>query len=119
MGFENKAGINVSNHYGARNTGGTRGIVKTEGTYNEFSTTVPLTGTIDFKFPVLKGVKVVGFYAGDATGTLSALTIGGVNVFAATDAAPIALAAGNAGVISQTGLTAGELVIKFTRVAVG
>ena len=68
MGFENKAGLNVSNFYGARNTGGTRGIVKTEGTYNEFSTTVPLTGTIDFKFPVLKGVKVVGFYAGDATG---------------------------------------------------
>ena len=119
MGFENKAGINVSNYYGARNTGGTRGIVKTEGTYNEFSTTVPLTGTIDFKFPVLKGVKVVGFYAGDATGTLSALTIGGVNVFAATDAAPVALASGNTGVVSQTGLTAGELVIKFTRVAVG
>lgn len=119
MGFENKAGINVSNYYGARNTGGTRGIVKTEGTYNEFSTTVPLTGTIDFKFPVLNGVKVVGFHAGNATGTLSALTIGGVNVFAATDAAPVALAASNTGVISQTGLTAGELVIKFTRVAVG
>ena len=119
MGYESKTGLNVNNHYGARNTGGTRGIVKTVGTYNEFSTTVPLTGTIDFKFPVLKGVKVVGFYAGDATGTLSALTIGGVNVFAATDAAPVALAAGNTGVISQTGLTAGELVIKFTRVAVG
>ena len=119
MGFENKAGLNVNNFYGARNTGGTRGIVKTEGTYNEFSVTVPLTNTIDFKFPVLNGVKVVGFYAGDATGTLSALTIGGVNVFAATDAAPVALAASNTGVISQTGLTAGELVIKFTRVAVG
>ena len=48
MGFENKAGINVSNYYGARNTGGTRGIVKTEGTYNEFSVAVPLTNTIDF-----------------------------------------------------------------------
>ena len=119
MPFENKAGINVSNFYGARDTGGTRGVVKTEGTYNEYSVIVPLTTGIDFKFPVLKGVKVVGFYAGDATGTLSALTIGGVNVFAATDAAPVALAAGNTGVISQTGLTAGELVIKFTRVAVG
>lgn len=119
MGYESKTGLNVNNHYGARNTGGTRGIVKTEGIYNEFSVTVPLTGTIDFKFPVLKGVNVVGFHAGNATGTLSALTIGGVNVFAATDAAPVSLAAGNTGVIAQTGLTAGELVIKFTRVAVG
>ena len=119
MGYESKTGLNVNNHYGPRNTGGTRGIVKTEGTYNEFSVAVPLTNTIDFKFPVLKGGKVVGFYAGDATGTLTALTIGGVNVFAATEAAPVALAAGNTGVISQTGLTAGELVIKFTRVAVG
>lgn len=119
MAYESKSGLNVNNYYGARNTGGTRGVVKTVGTYNEFSVTVPLTNTIDFKFPVLKGVKVVGFYAGDATGTLTALTIGGVNVFAATDAAPVALAAGNTGVIAQTGLTAGELVIKFTRTAVG
>jgi len=119
MGFENKAGLNVSNFYGARNTGGTRGIVKTEGTYNEFSVAVPLTNTIDFKFPVLKGVKVVGFQAAYATGTLSALTIGGVNVFAATDAASVNIPAGNTGVLVQTGLTAGELIIKFTRLAVG
>ena len=119
MGFENKAGLNVSNFYGARNTGGTRGTVKTEGTYNEFSVAVPLTNTIDFKFPVLKGVQVVGFQAAYATGTLSALTIGGVNVFAATDAASVNIPAGNTGVIVQTGLTAGELIIKFTRLAVG
>lgn len=119
MGFENKAGINVSNFYGARDTGGTRGVVKTEGTYNEFSVVVPLTTGIDFKFPVLKGVKVVGFQAAYATGTLTALTIGGVNVFAATEAAPVNIPAGNTGVLSQTGLTAGELIIKFTRLAVG
>jgi len=95
MGFENKAGLNVNNFYGARNTGGTRGIVKTEGTYNEFSATVPLTNTIDFKFPVLKGVNVVGFHAGNATGTLTALTIGGVNVFAATDAGRLSQRAGH------------------------
>lgn len=119
MAYEAKTGLNVSNQYGPRNTGGTRGITKTEGTYNEFSMTVPLLNTIDFKFPVLKGVKVVGFYAGDAVGTLTALSIGGVSVFAATDAAPVAIPAGNTGVLAQTGLTGGELVIKFTRVAVG
>lgn len=119
MGYENTSGRNVSTQYGVRATGGTRGIVKTEGTYNEFNVAIPLTGTIDFKFPVLKGVKVTGFYAGDATGTLTVLTIGGVSVFAATDAAPVAIPAGNTGVIAQTGLTAGELIIKFTRVAVG
>ena len=119
MPFENKAGINVSNFYGARDTGGTRGVVKTEGTYNEYSVIVPLTTGIDFKFPVLKGVKIVGFQAAYATGTLSALTLGGVNIFGATEAAPVNIPAANTGVLVQTGLTAGELVIKFTRVAVG
>ncbi len=119
MGYESKTGLNVNNHYGARNTGGTRGVVKTEGTYNEYSVIVPLTTGIDFKFPVLKGVKIVGFQAAYATGTLSALTLGVVNIFGATEAAPVNIPAGNTGVIVQTGLTAGELIIKFTRLAVG
>jgi hypothetical protein len=119
MPFENKTGLNVSNFYGPRDTGGTRGVVKTEGTYNEYSIMVPFTTGIDFKFPVLKGVKIVGFQAAYATGTLSALTIGGVNVFAASEAAPVNIPAGNTGVVVQTGLTAGELIIKFTRLTVG
>ncbi len=36
-GFEDSAGLSVSNHYGARATGQTAGVVKTEGVKSQFS----------------------------------------------------------------------------------
>lgn len=37
MGYENSAGIDVSNHYGPRVTGQTGGVIKTEGGKNQLS----------------------------------------------------------------------------------
>lgn len=40
IGFEDSAGLNVSNHYGARTSGQTSGVIKTEGSKNTLSITV-------------------------------------------------------------------------------
>lgn len=118
MGYENSAGLNVYNHYGPRDSGGTRGIIKTEGYQNEFEHNISATG-IPFILPLAHtgGVWVTKVDISFATGPVTAYTIGGVNVFAATDAAPVFLAASNTGVLAQTGGTAGVIVVRYKNVA--
>lgn len=53
MGYESKTGLNVHNHYGARNVGGATGVYRTEGSENEL--TIVITGeTLNstFELPV-------------------------------------------------------------------
>ena len=118
-GFEKNTGLNVNNYYGPRDSGGTLGQLKTEGYQNEFVYNIAAAGkAIDFKFPVMPGgVYVTKVDISFATGPVTALTIGGVAVFAATDAAPVSIPAGNTGVIVQTGGTAGTIVIRYKNVA--
>ena len=119
MPYESNTGLKVNNYYGARDSGGTHGQFKTEGYQNEFVYNIAPAGKfIDFKFPVMPGgVYVTKVDISFATGPVTALTIGGVNVFAATDAAPVSVPAGNTGVIVQTGGTAGTIVIRYKNVA--
>lgn len=118
MGYESNTGLNVSNYYGPRGTGGTRGVFKTEGYQYEFVWNLEDTG-LPFKFPIYPGgVEIVAVDDSFAEGTVSAVTIGGVAVFAATEASPVMLAANNTGVLAQTGGTGGVLVIRFRNVAV-
>lgn len=118
MGYEANTGLNVYNHYGPRDSGGTRGVFKTEGYQNEFVWNLESTG-LPFKFPVpVGGVEVVKVDVFFAEGTVSAVTVGGVAVLAATEAAPVALAANNTGVLAQTGGTGGVIVIRYRNVAV-
>lgn len=115
-GYENSAGLNVSNHYGPRDSGGTLGNIKTEGYQNEFSHNLDRAG-LPIKFPIYEGgVWVTKVDINFATGPVTAYTIGGVAVFAATDAAPVFLAANNTGVIVQTGGTAGTIVVRYKNV---
>lgn len=118
-GFENSAGLGVNNWYGPRTTGGTRGIIKTEGYQNEFAHDISETG-LPFTLPLAHltgGVWVTKVDISFATGPVTAYTIGGVNVFAATEAAPVFLASTNTGVLVQTGGTAGVIVVKYKNVA--
>lgn len=118
MAYESNTGLNVSNHYGPRGTGGTRGVFKTEGYEYTYVWNLEDTG-LPFTFPVYPGgVKVVEVDDSFAEGTVTALTIGGVAVFAATEAAPVTIPEGNTGVLAQTGGTGGLLVIRFRNVAV-
>lgn len=110
MAYEDSSGLNVNNHYGARDSGGTMGVFKTEGYEGEF--VFNIGDNLDVLFPT--NVEVIGvdetfLTAGDTT----AFTIGGVDVIAATEAAPVGIVPANTGVVVQTGGTAGSVVIKY------
>lgn len=111
--YESGSGLNVNNHYGPREVGGTEGVVRTDGVNNEFM--IDLDNTeLDFGFPV--GVNSVYVTLVDdtlATG-LTSLTIGGVNVTAASDASPVEIPSSNTGVI-VTDATAGKILITYNK----
>ena len=116
MAYENKAGLNVNNHYGPRDSGGTRGVYKTEGYHNEFVINLD-RAALPVKFPV--NVEVVSVDETFVTGNVTALTIGGVDVIAATEAAPVGIVPANTGVIVQTGGTAGYIIVKYKTAPAG
>lgn len=110
MSFEDSAGLNVNNHYGPRDSGGTQGNYKTEGYEGEF--VYNLDGeNLDVLFP--RNVEVTSVDQTFVTGTVTALTVGGVDVIAATEAAPVGITPANTGVLTQTGGTAGNIVVKY------
>ena len=114
MSFENSAGLGVVNHYGPRAVGGTEGVVKTEGVMNEFMEDLD-SPQIDFGFPKVDGKAYVTEV--DTTllgGTVTAITIGGVDVTSATPEAPVQIPDGNTGVIVFTGGNGtGKALIKY------
>ena len=119
MAFEDSAGLNVSNFYGARDSGGSEGITKTEGSTNEWSYD-PTNTAIGFGFPSpatgQNSVWVTNVVdAVDPTDDITAMAIGGVNVFAATLAVPIEIPAGNTGVVSLYAGGTGRCVVTFTK----
>lgn len=115
MAYEDSAGLNVHNQYGARKSGGEQGKNPTLGLYNEYVLNLPLASLYN-KFPVRNNVKIIAVDTTFATGTVSAVTIGGVAVLAATEASPVTLAANNTGVVAQTGGTGGYITIRYKNV---
>ena len=110
MSYEDSAGLNVNNHYGSRDSGGTQGVYKTEGYEGEF--TYNLDGdNLNVLFP--RNVEVIGVDETFVTGNVTALTVGGVDVIGATEAAPVGIVPANTGVLTQTGGSAGYIVVKF------
>jgi hypothetical protein len=112
MSFEDSAGLGVNNHYGPRPTGGTEGIVRTDGTNNEFM--IDLAGdSLALGFPTLDGtayVTIVDVTVSNAT----TFTIGGVDVVAATDASPVQIPDANTGVIVTDGTT-GKVMVTYNK----
>jgi hypothetical protein len=116
MPYENSAGLNVTNHYGPRTTGGVQGVFKTEGYRNEYVVDGASQGLI-YLHPRGDGVWVNGHDFTFAVGTVTSITIGGVEVIGATEAAPIRLFKENTGQVVVTGLTGGKVVIFYKNVA--
>jgi hypothetical protein len=116
--YSNGSGLNVNNQYGARTTGGTEGIVSTKGTSNEFMQDLDNT-SLAFGFPVVNGTAyVTEADVSLAGGTITAVTIGGVDVTAATPEAPVLIPAANTGVIVLTGGNGtGKYLIGFKKYA--
>lgn len=101
--YESGSGLNVNNHYGPRAVGGTEGVVSTKGTSNEFLQDLDESG-LALGFPVVNGkAYVTEADVSLAGGTITAITIGGVDVTAATPEAPVQIPADNTGVIVLTG----------------
>ena len=101
--YSSGSGLNVNNRYGEVTTGGTEGVVGTEGTTNEFMEDLDNT-QLDFGFPVTNGTAYVT--EADVSllgGTITAILIGGVNVTAATPEAPVQIPNANTGVVVLTG----------------
>lgn len=115
MAYEDSAGLHVHNIYGPRKSGGEQGRNPTLGLWNEYMLSLPLAGLYN-KFPVRNNVQVVQADVKFATGTVSALAIGGVSVLAASEASPVTLAANNTGVVTQTGGTGGYITIRYKNV---
>lgn len=116
MPYENSAGLNVTNHYGPRTTGGTQGVFKTEGYLNQYVIDGASQGQV-YLHPRGDGVWVYGHDFTFAVGTVTSITIGGVQVIGATDAAPIRLFKENTGQVVVTGLTSGKVVVNYKNVA--
>jgi hypothetical protein len=113
-GFEDSAGLGVNNHYGPRDAGGTEGVVRTDGTNNEFMIDKD-SQQLDFGFPATDGsayVTLVDHTVSNGT----TFTIGGVDVSAATDAAPVNIPADNTGVI-VTDATTGKVLVTYNKYA--
>lgn len=105
----------VNTHFGGRYTGGSEGVVKTVGSEFEYILNLDGDGPLGRGFPVLKGCKVIGVDKSFVTGTITAIAIGGVSVNAASVASPVTIADTNTGVVTQTGGTGGDIIIKFKR----
>lgn len=116
MAYEDSAGLNVHNQYGPRTSGGEQGVELVDGYIQHYFLDLPLAGLYNI-FPVRNNCEVFEVDTTFVTGTVTALAIGGVSVLAATAAAPVHIPEGNTGIVTQTGGTAGKLVIKFKNVA--
>ena len=116
MPFENSAGLNVTNQYGPRTTGGARGVFKTEGFRNEFVIDGVSVG-IQYLYPRGDGIKVYNIDKTFAVGNVTSIKIGGIEVSGATPTAPITLTKENTGEIVVVGLTSGKLLVEYKNVA--
>jgi uncharacterized protein YjdB len=116
MAYENSAGLNVTNQYGPRTTGGARGVYEVDGYKNEFVVDGVDVG-IQYVFPRGDGIRVYYIDKTFAVGTITSIKIGGIEVNGATDAAPVRLYKENVGTIVVTGMTGGKLIIGYKNVA--
>lgn len=103
MAFEDKSGLNVHNHYGARTVGGVSGVDTSQGIVKQFVWFYDTSGLYD-RFPIPTGSVILDV---NAPSTVTAVTVGGTAVQAATWAAPVKAA----GAVAVTGAAAGDQVI--------
>lgn len=113
MSYEsNPAGLGVGKTYGPRSLGGYEGITK-EGAENVAVINYDVaSGQVVYVPP---GSVVLEIDESNATGAVSAATVGAVDVSSATPVAPVATPLG--GDLTVTGPTAGSVVVRYRHVA--
>lgn len=103
MGYENSAGLGVNNFYGPRDTGATKGFEPSDGVERKV-VWIFSADTLVSPIVVPTGAVVTGV---TKPTNITAVTVGGVAVQAATEVAPVK----TAGAIAVTGGVAGNVVI--------
>lgn len=103
--------VDIGKTYGPRDAGNQSGPTKTEGYLNEVVVNFDADGGAPMD--ILAGAQIVEVDETFSTGAVTVATVGGVDVSAATEAAPVAAD----GEVVVTGPTAGSVVIRFKRVA--
>jgi len=115
MTYSSGSGLGVSNQYGPRASVGVKGELEMDGYEQVFVVNLDGAGPT-ILFPVVDGSAwVTGIDTTFVTGTVTDADIGAADIDAATPAAPVHIAAANTGVITQTGSTAGNLIIKYKK----
>lgn len=110
MPYENKSGLGVNTFYGPRTSGGVQGPDVSSGVLNQFVWFYDSAALLDDRFPIPAGSMVV-----DVTkpANVTAVTVGGTAVQAATWAAPVVAG----GAVAVTGAVTGDkIVITYQKV---
>lgn len=87
MSFENKSGLNVSNHYGPRKVGGTVGSQETTNSSRIF--TIDLDGEAQPAAVKIAAGTLIQNVLFEGTAGSAKVNVGSLNVTAATYAAPV------------------------------
>jgi len=113
MSFEDSAGLGVSNHFGPRAVGGTQGVIGTEGMKNEASVNFDSESVMKVTLPA--GSVVTQVVEEFSTGAVTAITVGAVDVAAATGAEATYVATPLGGDVTITGPTAGTVHVFYIK----
>ena len=115
MTIESHTGLGVNSRYGQVQAVGVNGELEIDGYEQVFVVNLDGTGTTVL-FPVVDGsAYITGIDTTFVTGTVTDADIGAKYIDAASEASPVHIADGNTGVITQTGGTAGNLIIKYKK----
>lgn len=107
MSYENSAGLGVNNHYGERNVFSAAGGNGGNDVYRTASYVVE-DGLVQAGV-LPAGAIVNGYDASNATGTITAVTVGGSSVTGASTTAVTV----TGGPIVATGITGGKILLTF------
>lgn len=104
MAYENSAGLGVNNFYGPRTATGAQGPDESHGVLNQFVWQYDSTALINNRFLIPAGSAIL-----DVTkpSTVTAVTVGGTAVTAATWAAPVIAG----GAVALTGAATGDKIV--------
>lgn len=115
MAYSSGSGLGVNNQYGPRQAVGVKGELELDGYEQVFVVNLDGAGPT-ILFPVLDGsAYITGIDTTFVTGTVTDADIGAVDIDTATAASPINIPDANTGVVTQTGGTAGNLIIKYKK----
>lgn len=104
MSYESKTGLGVHNQYGPRTASGVSGFEPADGVERKFIWVYDPATLLDDRNVIPAGAVVTGV---TKPSTVTAVTVGGTSVTAATEAAPVKAA----GAVAVTGATLGAVVI--------